>query len=72
MPSRYEKEVLRILAQDPVTPSEVANSLGISYKTAQKTLLDLAASREDVGYKKSGRIYLFWHRQDTRRTKSEG
>ncbi len=46
-----------------MTPSEVANSLGISYKTAQRILLDLAASRDDVAYKKSGRIYLFWHRR---------
>jgi len=65
MPGRYEEQVLKLLTQDPVTPSEVANSLGISYKTAQKILLDLAASREDVAYKKSGRIYLFWYRKNT-------
>lgn len=66
MPGHYEEQVFKLLAQDPVTPSEVANSLGISYKTAQKILLELAASRDDVAYKKSGRIYLFWYRKNTK------
>jgi len=65
MPGRYEEQIFKMLSEDPVTPSEVAKYLGISYKTAQKTLLDLAARREDVAYKKSGRIYLFWYKKNS-------
>jgi len=64
MSRNYENQVYKILTRDPVTPSEVAKSLGISYKTAQKVLLELAATRDDVAYKKSGRIYLFWCRKN--------
>ena len=58
-----------MLSQEPMTPNEVANNLGISYKTAQRILLDLAASRDDVAYKKSGRIYLFWHKRENEKSK---
>jgi len=64
MPDRYKDQIYKMVAKQPVTPSEVANNLGISYKTAQKALLELAATREDVAYKKSGRIHLFWCRKN--------
>jgi predicted ArsR family transcriptional regulator len=60
----YKDQVYKMLAQDPVTPSEVAKSLGISYKTAQRVLLELAATKGNVAYRKSGRIYLFWCREN--------
>jgi predicted transcriptional regulator len=60
MPSDYKDKIYVYLAEEPVTPSEIAIKLNISYKTAQKALLELAAEKKDIAYKKSGRIYLFW------------
>ena len=60
MGSKYEKTIYELLGNDPVTASEIARRVGVSYKTAQQVLLYLAASRKDVAYRNSGRIYLFW------------
>lgn len=57
-----EARVYEILTQEPVTPSEIAGKVGISYKTAQKILLELAATKKDVACRKSGRIFLFWRK----------
>ncbi len=60
MPSKYEKAIYDMLSDEPVTPNEVAKKLGISYKTAKDALMHLAVTREDVRYKSSGRIHIFW------------
>jgi predicted transcriptional regulator len=60
MTSDYTDQIYLYLTEEPVTPSEVANKFKLSYKTAQKALLKLAAEKRDIAYKKSGRIYLFW------------
>jgi hypothetical protein len=60
MPSKHEEAVYKILDQSPVTPNEIAQKLGITQKTAQQTLMQLALTRQDIKYKLSGRIHLFW------------
>jgi len=60
MPGRYEKDIYRILSNEPVTANEVAIKLGITHKTALKALMRLALTEGDVKYKNSGRIHLFW------------
>ena len=60
MVSKFEESVFQILSREPVTPNEVAQKLEISHKTALRTLMHLALTREDVYYKNSGRIHLFW------------
>ncbi len=60
MPSKHEDDIYRILCESPVTPNEVAQKLGITQKTAQQNLMQLALTREDIRYKLSGRIHLFW------------
>ena len=58
--NRNEENVYNILTYEPVTPNEIAKKLGISHKTAQRILMQLALIRDDVKYKNSGRIHLFW------------
>jgi len=65
MINKYEEQIYRILKYQPVTPNEIANKLNISFKTAQRALLELAATKDDIGYKKSGRIHLFWFGEKT-------
>jgi predicted ArsR family transcriptional regulator len=60
MGSRFEESIYRMLSREPVTPNEVAKKLEISHKTALRALLHLALTMEDVYYKNSGRIHLFW------------
>jgi len=60
MPDKYEEEIYRMLSSGPVTPNEVALKLGITHKTALRALMHLALTREDVRYKNSGRIHIFW------------
>jgi len=60
MPSKFEASIYRMLSDEPVTPNEVAVKLGISHKTAQRALMYLALTKNDVKYKNSGRIHLFW------------
>jgi predicted transcriptional regulator len=60
MPSKYEEIIYEMLTDEPVTPNEIAKSLKITHKTAQKVLMSLALSRSDIRYKNSGRIYIFW------------
>ena len=60
---KYDEAVYRILS-DPVTPNEVAKKLGITQKTAQRVLMHLALTREDVKYKNSGRIHIFWKQRE--------
>ncbi len=66
LPSKHEDAVYNILCascREPVTPNEVAQKLGITQKTAQQTLMQLALTREDVKYKLSGRIHIFWKKE---------
>jgi predicted transcriptional regulator len=66
MARQNEAKIYKTLTQEPVTPSEIAIKLGISYKTAQKILLELAATKKDIAYRKSGRIFLFWRKSPTK------
>jgi len=52
-----------MLCDEPVTPNEVARKLRISHKTAQRVLMHLALTKNDVRYKNSGRIYMFWKKE---------
>jgi len=63
MASRYEERIYRMLSDEPVTPNEVANKIGVTHKTAQRVLMQLALKHDDVRYKNSGRIHLFWKRR---------
>ena len=56
---KYDKAIYAILS-NPVTPNEIAKKLGITQKTAQRVLMHLALTRDDVKYKNSGRIHIFW------------
>lgn len=60
MPCKYGDTVYKILCEEPVTPNEIAKKLNITQKTAQQTLMQLALTKNDVKYKISGRIHLFW------------
>lgn len=60
MGSRYEEKVYDMLTSEPVTPSEIAKKLGVTYKTAQRALMHLALTKDDVLYRNSGRIHIFW------------
>jgi len=60
MGSKFEESVCRMLSREPVTPNEVAKKLEVSHKTALRALMHLALTRQDVFYKNSGRIHLFW------------
>jgi predicted ArsR family transcriptional regulator len=60
MPSKHELVIYQILSESPVTPNEVAQKLGITQKTAQQTLMQLALTHPNIKYKLSGRIHLFW------------
>lgn len=61
---KYDNEILGLLSDEPKTPNEIAEKLGIHQKTAQTTLMQLALSKpEVVGYKRVGRTHLFWLRQ---------
>ena len=62
MPGKYEKTIYQMLSDEPVTPNEVAIKLSIAHKTALKALMHLALTENDVRYKNSGRIHLFWRR----------
>gem|GEM_PF-1811222 len=60
MVSKYEKIIYEMLSSEPITPNEIAQKLKITYKTAQRALLHLALTKEDIGYRNSGRIHIFW------------
>ena len=60
MSSKFEESIYRTLSREPVTPNEVAKKLEISHKTALRALMHLALTKEEVFYKNSGRIHLFW------------
>lgn len=62
MPSKYEEHICGMFSDEPVTPNEVAKKIGVSHKTAQRVLMHLALTRNDVRYKNSGRIHLFWRK----------
>jgi len=63
MPSKFEEPIYQMLRDEPVTPNEVARKLRISHKTAQRVLMHLALTKNDVRYKNSGRIYMFWKKE---------
>lgn len=56
---KYDEVIYRILSE-PVTPNEIAMKLGVTQKTAQTVLMYLALTKEDVKYRNSGRIHIFW------------
>lgn len=60
MGSKFEESIYQMLSREPVTANEVAKKLEIPHKTALRTLMHLALTKEDVYYKNSGRIHLFW------------
>ena len=60
MTSKYKERVYQMLSDEPVTPNEIALKIEVTHKTAQRILMHLALTREDVKYKNSGRIHLFW------------
>ena len=61
---KYDNQILELLSDEPKTPNEIAEKLGVHQKTAQSTLLQLALSKPEIlGYKKVGRTHLFWLRQ---------
>ena len=63
---KYEEGILKLLTNEPTTPNEVAQKLGIHQKTAQTTLMQLALQKPQVvGYKKIGRTHLFWRKEKT-------
>lgn len=58
---RYTDAILSSLDSEPKTPNEVALKVGIHQRTAQIELLELVIKKPaQVGYKKIGRIHLFW------------
>jgi len=59
MGSKFEEAIYQMLSREPVTANGVAKKLEISHKTALRTLMHLALTREDVYYKNLGRIDLF-------------
>ena len=66
MPSKYEGTIYQVLSDEPVTANEISIKLKIAHKTALKALMHLALTKDDVHYKNSGRIHLFWKRPRTR------
>lgn len=60
MRRKYEEVVYQMLSTGPVTPNEIAIKTNVTQKTAQRALMQLALTRGNVKYKKSGRIHLFW------------
>jgi predicted transcriptional regulator len=61
---KYDEAVYCILSE-PVTPNEVAKKIGVTQKTAQRVLMHLALTREDIKYKNSGRIHIFWKERES-------
>jgi len=61
--SKFEDRIYELLSLEPVTPSEMAKKVGVTYKTAQRALMHLALTRKDVAYKNSGRIHIFWKKE---------
>lgn len=53
------KLVREALTDEPSTPNEIAEKVGLNQKTAQTVLLELASSKQ-VRMKKVGRYRLFW------------
>ena len=66
--SKYEERIYRMLSDEPVTPNEIAKKVEVTHKTAQRILMHLALTKDDVRYKNSGRIHLFWKASNRRRT----
>ena len=60
MTGKYEKRIYEMLSDEPVTPNEIAKKVNVTHKTAQRVLMHLALTKQDVRYKNSGRIHLFW------------
>jgi len=60
MNSKFKGTVYRMLSPEQVTLNEIAEKLMISLKMILRALLRFTLIKEDVYYKKSGRIHLFW------------
>ena len=58
--SKYEERIYQMLSDEPVTLNEIAKKAEVTHKTAQRILMHLALTKDDVRYKNSGRIHLFW------------
>lgn len=64
MPSKYKETIYGMLSREPVTPNEIARKAGISHKTAKDVLMHLTVTKQEVKYKNSGRIHIFWKEQE--------
>ena len=62
MAGKYEERIYGMLSDEPLTPNEAAKEMGVSHKTAKRVLTHLGLTRNDVRYKNSGRIHLFWRK----------
>lgn len=60
MAGKFEEPVYQTLSREPVIPNEIAKKLEISDKKVLRALMHLALTKEDVFYKNSGRIHIFW------------
>ena len=56
---KYDQVIYEMLS-GPATANEIARKLGVTQKTAQRILMRLALTKEDVKYRNSGRIHIFW------------
>ena len=65
--SKYEERIYRMLSDEPVTPNEIAKKVEVTHKTAQRILMHLALTKDDVRYKNSGKIQPFWKANNRRR-----
>ena len=60
MRNKFEEAIYPMLSREPVTPNEIAKKMKISHKTVLRALMHLTLMKEDVYYRNSGRIHLFW------------
>ena len=60
MRNEFEEAIYPMLSREPVTPNEIAKKMKISHKTVLRALMHLTLMKEDVYYRNSGRIHLFW------------
>jgi hypothetical protein len=60
--SRFEARIYELFTLEPVTPSEVPKRVGVTYEATQRAWVHLALTKDDVAYKNSGRIHLFWEK----------
>ena len=64
--SKYEERIYQMLSDESVTSNEIAKKVRVTQKTAQRILMHLVPTRDDVRYKNSGRVHLFWKTEEMR------